>query len=530
MIDTDYAIIGAGSAGCVVANRLSATGARVLLVEAGPRDISPLIHVPAGVAMLMGHRLYDWKFESEREPRAGGRTFRLPRGRGLGGTSSINGMNFIRGLPEDYDGWAQMGCRGWSYADVLPHFKSIESFAGGDDAYRGRSGPLAVETYRTILPITHRFVEAAQQAGFTLMDDLNGATREGVGYSQMSRRGRWRASAATAFLKPAEARSNLRVMTGAHVMRLLFDGRRCTGFAIRRDGEDDTVRVARAVVLSAGSVGSPHLLQLSGIGPAAHLRALGIDVVRDLPGVGRNLSDHYAVPVSVRIAGLLTVNQMKRGPRLAWEMLRWLVAGNGALTFGVTAASVFCRSRPELAAPDIQMLFFPGSFRPDNIREMEHEPGARLSVSLARPRSRGSIMARSADIREPPAIALNYLADRDDIAVLSAGIGIARRMFAAPALRPYVVRETQPGADAVSPQALEDHVRATGSTVHHLAGTCRMGEDAEAVVDSRLRLHGIEGLRVIDASVMPVVTSSNINAPTLMIGEKGARMLIEDGG
>jgi choline dehydrogenase len=511
----------------VLANRLS-VNARVLLIEAGPRDASAYIHVPAAVVKLMGHPVYDWQHESASEPQAEGRKFRLPRGRVLGGTSSINGMNFVRGLPEDFNFWAQAGCRGWGYEDALPHFRSIERFEGGEDKFRGGRGELPVEFYRTVLPITDRFVEAAQQAGFTLMRDLNGETREGVGYSQMSRNGRFRASGATAFLNPVKSRRNLQIMTGAVVTRLLFNGLRCIGVNVRRDGVEAAIRARREVILSAGSIASPHLLQLSGIGDPAHLRSLGIEVIREAPQVGRNLSDHYAVPVSVRIRNTPSVNEMKRQPRLALEVLRWLVTGRGALTFGATTASVFCRSSRDAAYPDLQLLFFPGSFRPDNIREIEREPGARISVSLARPRSRGTILARSGDPAQAPEIKLNYLSDLHDLNVLTAGIGIARKIFAAPALEPYIAGETQPGPAADTPEALEHHIRATGTTVHHPAGTCRMGEDREAVVDSRLRVYGVDGLRVIDASIMPLVTTGNINAPTIMIGEKGARMIIED--
>lgn len=524
----DYVIVGAGSAGCVLAERLTAAGASVILLEAGPRDLSPLIHVPAGVASLMGHKTYDWNFESEPEPGAGGRAIRLPRGRTLGGTSSTNGMNFVRGMPADFDAWAQAGCAGWGWDDVLPSFKSIEAYAYGDANVRGREGPIAVEPYRTVLPITHRFVAAAREAGFDYLEDLNGDPREGVGYSQMSRRGRFRQSTARTFLAAAKGRPNLRVETGAFVTQLLFEGRRCTGVAYARNGVSMTALARREVLLSAGAIGSPHLLQVSGVGPAGPLRAAGVDVLADMPGVGRNLSDHYCAPLSYRVRDALTINQMRRWPRLGWELLRYAFAGTGALTFGATSASVFCRSRPQAEHPDLQLMFFPGSFQAANVRAFEDEPGVRVSVSLARPRSRGEVMARSANVAQPPSVSLNYLADPDDLAVLVEGMRIARRIFASPVLARHVAQEVAPGPQAQSDEALAAHVRSTGTTVHHLAGTCAMGVGAGAVVDPRLRLRGFTGLRVADASIMPQVTTGNINAPTIMIGAKAAAIILED--
>jgi len=529
-MEADYVIVGAGSAGCVLAERLSADGASVLLLEAGPPDTSPFIRVPAGVVKLINHPVYDWKYRSAAEPNADGRVINLPRGRVLGGTSSINGMKFVRGHPSDFDGWAQMGCRGWSYADLLPHFKAIESFEGGDDAYRGRTGPMKVAFYDTILPITHRFVEAARQAGYPLSPDLNGATTDGICYSQMSRRGRFRHSSATAFLGRARGRNNLRIETGVLATRLLFDGRRCVGVAGRRDGQDFVARARREVIVSGGSINSPQLLQLSGIGPAAHLQKIGVEVIHDLPGVGSNLSDHYAVPVTARVKDATTINQLRRFPRIVVEMAKWALAARGALTFGATSASVFARSRPDLASPDLQLMLFPGSFTPLLIGPpvIERDPGIRVSVSLARPRSRGSIMAVSPDPATPPDIHLNYLADPDDIRALMSGIRQVRNILTQKAIAPHIVVETGPGSEAQSDADLLPHIRATGTTVHHLVGTCRMGEDDRAVVDSRLRVRGIGGLRVVDASVMPQVTTGNTNAPTIMIGDKGAAMIRED--
>jgi len=529
-MEADYVIVGAGSAGCVVADRLSEHGFSVLLLEAGPSDGSLYIRVPAGVVKLIGHPVYDWKYRSIAEPNVDGRVINLPRGRVLGGTSSINGMKFVRGHPSDFDGWAQQGCRGWSYQDVLPHFKAIESFEGGDDAYRGRSGPIKVTPYDTILPITHHYVEAALQAGYPLCWDINGATTDGVCYSQMSRRGRFRESTASTFLARARGRQNLRIETGVMATRLLFDGRRCVGVACRRGDEDFIARARREVIVSGGSINSPQLLQLSGIGPAAHLRNIGIEAVHDLAGVGSNLSDHYAVPVTARVKDTVTVNQLRRFPWIAVEMAKWALAARGALTFGATSASVFARSRPDLASPDLQLMLFPGSFTPllSGPPVLERDPGIRVSVSLARPRSRGSIMATSPNPGVPPTIHLNYLSDPEDMRALTSGVQQVRNIFAQKAIAPYIVTETGPGGEAQHDEAIAAYIRTSGTTVHHLVGTCRMGEDDRAVVDSRLRVRGIGGLRVVDASVMPQVTTGNTNAPTIMIGDKGAALIRED--
>jgi choline dehydrogenase len=530
-MDADYVVIGAGSAGCVIANRLSETGARVILLEAGPRDTNPWIHIPAGVLKLLHHPVVNWNYSADGSAGTAGRAIHWPRGKVLGGSSSINGMLYVRGHPADYDGWAQMGCRGWSFDDLLPFFRKSEHYVQqGDAAYRGQGGPLQVEDYRTILPLTHHFVEAAQQAGFTFSRDLNGSQQEGVGYSQMTRLGRFRGSTARTFLAAAKGRANLRVETDALATGLLFDGLRCAGVAFRQRGQAREALGAREVILCGGAVNSPHLLQVSGIGPAAHLQSIGVTVRHDLPGVGANLQDHYVARVSHRVKDAVSINQLSRGPRLALEVARFGLTGRGALTFGVTSAQVFCRSREGLSSPDLQLLYAPASYDPARFGALERGAGMTVAICPVRPDSRGSIMAASPDPAAAPTITPNYLSDPNDVRVLNAGIRITRRIFAQPSMARHSVAETVPGPDCESDEALAEYARGYGTTIYHPVGTCRMGEGPNAVVDAGLRVHGIGGLRVIDASVMPTLTTGNTNAPTIMIAEKGAAMIRADAG
>jgi choline dehydrogenase len=529
-MDADYIVIGAGSAGCVVASRLSEdAGVKVVLLEAGPPDRDPWIHIPAGVLRVLNNTKINWNFLSEGEPGTDGRQLQWPRGKVLGGTSSINGMLYVRGNPMDYDNWAQMGCRGWSYDEVLPFFKKSETYRGsGSPEFRSQGGPLIVEDYRTVLPLTHAFVEAAKQAGYPFTPDYNGAQQEGVAYSQMTRRGKWRGSTAQTFLREARSRGNLKVETDATVTKLILNDKRCTGVAFRQRGVDRQLTAAREVILCGGAVNSPHVLQISGIGPAGHLQQIGVPVEHDLPGVGANLNDHYVIRLSHRVKDAVTINQLARGARVVREAIKFATVGNGALTFGVTSAMVFCRSREGLAAPDLQLLFTPASYAQGVFRQLEREPGMTVAVCPVRPDSRGTIMAQSADPFQYPAIRPNYLSAPSDLRVLISGVEQTRKIFAQPAMAAYSVAETVPGPGIASDEQFADYARTAGTNVFHPVGTCKMGTDPMAVVDPRLRVIGLSGLRVIDASVMPCVTTGNTNAPTIMIGEKGAAMIKDD--
>jgi choline dehydrogenase len=525
--DADFLVIGGGSAGSIVAARLALAGHKTLLVEAGPPDRNSLIHIPAGVRYLLNNPKITWQDRTTANPQAGNRQLAWPHGRVIGGSGSINGMIFARGARADYDRWAQSGAKGWDFDSVLPHFKALESYAGRGGDHRGRAGPLAVEDARFRLPITRHFVEAAQAAGHAWLPDVNTPDPEGVGFAQMNRLGRFRRSSARAFLGLPRQSGNLRVETGWLATRLLFDARRCVGVEASRGGVRRTFRAARETVVSAGAIGSPHLLLLSGIGPGAALREHGVGVLHDLPGVGENLMDHYGARVTWRVAGAQTVNQLSHFPRLLPEILRWLITGHGVLTTGITTAMVFCRSDPALDLPDLQLLFTPTSFDQNRYGALERDGGISVTVCLSHPQSRGRISLASANPADRPLIDANYLASSHDLRVILNGIALTRRIAAHAPLSEYLTAETVPGADT-PPEGLADHVRRNGVSIYHPCGTCKMGTDPMAVVDPRLRVQGLTGLRVADASVMPVITSGNTNAPTMMIGEKAASMMLED--
>jgi choline dehydrogenase len=525
--DWDYVIVGAGSAGCVLANRLTEDGrTRVLLLEAGGSDRHPHLHVPAGFLKTFRDPRFNWCFQTEPGPGVDGRAIYFPRGKVLGGSSAINGHLWVRGQARDFDTWAQRGCRGWSYADVLPYFRRAEDRSAGADDWRGAGGPQHVSDIHARHPICEAFLAGAAQLGLPLNRDYNGASQEGVFYYQRSiRRGR-RMSAASAYLRPALRRPNLRVETEALTLRIELDGKRATGVVIHQHGRFRRVRARREVVLAAGAIGSPHLLQLSGIGPAALLQDIGVDVAHDLPGVGEGLQDHYAMRVVHRVTQPVTLNERARGPRLWWEIAAWLATRRGLLAFSPAHAGACLRSVPHLEQPDLQFVFTPASYAEGGVTgELEREPGMTLGVWQMRPESRGHVRARSPDATTPPAIQPNYLTAAQDRAAAVAGLRWARKLLAMPALGSYRGTEMLPGAGCADDEALLAYARAAGATVYHAAGTCRMGQDPMAVVAPDLRLRGIAGLRIADASIMPGMVSANTNATTIMIGERAADLI-----
>jgi choline dehydrogenase len=525
----DYVIVGAGSAGCVLANRLSANGKHsVLLLEAGPKDNNIWIHVPIGYGKLFKEKTVNWMYQTEPEPGLHNRQVFQPRGKVLGGSSSINGLLYVRGQHEDYDRWRQRGNVGWGHDDVLPYFKKAENQCRGADEYHGTGGPLSVSDWRHEDPLSEAFVKAAVEAGIPFNPDFNGRTQEGAGFFQTTtHRGR-RASSAYSYLRPALSRGNLKVETSALAQRILFEGKRAKAIQYKQNGNLRTARARKEVLVSSGAYNSPQLLQLSGVGPAVLLKSHGIDVVLDAAGVGNDLQDHLQVRLVTRCAQKITLNDIVNHPvRRVMAGARYALARSGPLTIAAGTSGAFFKTDPRLASPDIQIHFIP--FSTDKMGEKLHSfSGFTASVCQLRPESRGSLKIRSADPSAPPEIRINYLATETDRAAFVDGLRTLRNILAAPALKSYCVDEVYPGVKAVSDEDLLDYCRSTGSTVYHPTSTCRMGNDPLAVVDQRLRVRGIEGLRVVDASIMPDLMSGNTNAPTIMIAEKASDMILED--
>ncbi len=524
----DYIVVGAGSSGCALANRLSADARyTVLLLEAGGPDTSPWIHIPIGYGKTIFDRRINWCYETEPEPELGGRRIYWPRGKVIGGSGAVNGLVYIRGQPEDYDNWAGLGNRGWGYEDMLPYFRRAEHQVRGGSAYHGADGPLWVSDLSERHPLCEAFIATANRRGVPLNADFNAERQEGVGYFQLNTRRGVRCSPATAYLRPARRRPNLAVVSHALARRVLFRGRRALGVEYQRNGEVRAARARREVLLSAGAINSPQLLMLSGIGELRQLARAGVEPIAELPGVGRNLQDHLQARVVLRARQAITYNDIFRSPlRTLWAGIQWVLTRSGPLTVSAGQAGAFVRLMPDAERPDVQFHFI--TFSTDRPGEGLHRfPGFTMSVCQLRPASHGRIELASGDPSAAPRIFAQYLSARADLLVLRAAVRYARELARTAPLAELVAEEVSPGA-ADDDESIDEFIRATAVTIFHPVGTCKMGSGPEAVVDSALRVRGVEALRVVDASIMPTLVSGNTNAAAIAIGEKGSDLVLGD--
>jgi choline dehydrogenase len=525
----DYVVIGAGSAGCVLANRLTASGRhRVLLLEAGGHDRHLWIHIPLGFAKLFDNAKVNWRYASEPEPELNNRKIIQPRGKVVGGSSSINGLLYIRGQREDFDHWRQLGNTGWAFEDVLPYFRRAEDQERGADALHGTGGPLAVSNVCEPHPLCEAFIEAAQQSGIARNDDFNGPRQEGAGYFQLTAKNGRRWSTAAGYLRQARKRPNLAIELNAHATRILFAGRRAIGVEYRKGEKTRTAYADAEVILAGGAFNSPQLLQLSGLGPADLLSTHGIAVIAHMPGVGANLQDHLQVRMQFRCTEPITMNDVVNDWRYRYAAgLRYMLSRRGLLSIGAGYAGAFLRTRPDLASPDVQIHFL--IFSTETAGAALHPfSGFMASVCQLRPESRGFVRIKSNDPSAPPAIQPRYLSSPRDCDTVIAGLTKLRAIMNQPVMRRLIAEERMPGPKCGTDADLLAYARQTGTTVYHPTSTCRMGSDPGAVVDERLRVRGFERLRIIDASIMPTVVSGNTNAAAVMIGEKGADMVLQD--
>lgn len=530
----DYVIVGSGAAGAILANRLSANNATVCLLEAGPPDHHPFLHIPAGFIKMIFNPKYAWQFSTEATEQTHGRRIPIPQGRTLGGSTSINGLVYNRGQAEDFDRWAELGNKGWSYQDVLPYFKSMERRVGGDDTYRGRTGELPVSDIDWFHPLCEAFIKGALQEGLPRTIDYNGGSQDGVGYFQRTINNGWRMSTARTFLRPIRNRKNLHIKTNAQATQILFQGKCAVGVSYMHAsgrGQAQTVLANKEVIIACGTINTPKLLQLSGIGPAALLKKWGIEVVHDLPGVGENLSDHYSVRAVARVKGCKTMNELATGIPLAGQITRWLLKKPSIMALSPSLVHWFWKSQPDLAHADLQGVFTPASYKEGYVGLLDNFPGMTAGVWQHRPLSRGYVRINSSDPFEPPVVQPNYLQHPTDQKVLINGVRLARKLLNSQALKQYYDKETLPGSLCQSDDELLDFARRYGVSSYHVNGTARMGsrDDVNAVVDQNLRVYGVDNLRVVDSSVIPTMPSANVCASSMMIGNRAADLILGAG-
>lgn len=524
----DYVIVGGGTAACVLANRLTANGRyTVLMLEAGGEPKSMWINIPAGFTKLLNDPVYNWRFETEPEAGTLGRKIAIPRGKGLGGSSLINGMIYVHGQPQDYDHWAQLGATGWSAKEVAPYFKKMETYMRGDHL-RGQTGPMHIHQVSERYPIAQALLQAAEQDGQPLNSDYNGATQEGFGYYQVAQKGGQRWSVVDGYLNPVRQRKNLTLRTHATVTKIIVHEGTCTGVTYLGLQGIQTVNAQREVILAAGAVQTPQLLELSGIGHPEHLQKYGIKLVHAAPRVGENYIDHFATRLNWRVKNTQTLNELAQGWRLGWAALQYFTRRKGLLTLGTGLVHGFVKTQPQLPSPDVQYFFMHASYANAAIRKLDSAPGMTLGVAGLRPTSQGSIHIKSNDPTQGPSIRPNFLATIQDQQTLVEGMKIARRIVGRAALSHYVEAEMSPGDSVQTDAQWLDFGRANGQTIYHPIGTCRMGSDDEAVVDTRLRFKGLRGLRIVDASVMPAMVSGNTQSPVMMVAERGAELILEE--
>ena len=526
----DYVIVGGGTAACVLANRLSADGRHtVLMLEAGGEPKSIWINIPAGFTKLLNDPVYNWRFQTQPEDNVHGRTIAVPRGKGLGGSSLINGMIYVHGQPQDYDHWAALGATGWSASEVAPYFKKLETYLPGKGD-RGHTGPMHIAQVTQRYPIAQALVQAAKEDGQLLNDDYNAERQDGFGYYQVAQKGGQRWSVVDGYLKPVRQRRNLTIHTGAHVTRVNVENGRCTGVTYLQKGQSLSVLARREVVMAAGAVQTPQILELSGIGNPDLLNKLGIPLVHACRRVGENYIDHFATRMNWRVKNTQTLNELAQGWRVGLAALQYFTRRTGILTLGTGLVHGFVKTREALATPDVQYFFMHASYANAAIRKLDNAPGMTIGVTGMRPTSQGSIHIQSGDPLQSPAIRPNFLATQQDQQTLIDGMKIARRIVGRDALKPFIDHEMSPGDDVHTDPQWLDFARENGQTIYHPIGTCRMGSDAEAVVDPQLKFKGLGGLRIVDASVMPAMVSGNTQCAVMMVAERGADLILQDTG